>query len=64
MRWLVPAQPGDRYGDVVVDTNKSHEFYKQWLSMTKPAEGPGDLRRSLWLDSPVKPPPHPYRYTD
>jgi hypothetical protein len=61
---LVPAQPGDRYGDVVVDTNKSHEIYKQWLSMTKPAPGPGNLRRPLWLDRPVKPTPDAYRMTD
>ena len=59
---LIPAQPGDRYGDVVVDTNKSHEIYKQWLSMTKPAPGPGNLRRPLWLDRPVKPTPDAYRF--
>jgi anaerobic selenocysteine-containing dehydrogenase len=61
---LVPAQPGDRYGDVVVDTNRSHEIYKQWLSMTKPAPGPGNLRRPLWLDRPVKPTNDAYLYTD
>ena len=52
---VVAAQPGDRYGDVVVDTNKSHEIYKQWLTKTKPGPGPGGLRRPLWLDRPVKP---------
>jgi hypothetical protein len=61
---LVPALPGDRYGDVVVDTNKSHEIYKQWLSMTKPVPGPGNLRRPLWLDRPVKPTKDAYRFTD
>ncbi len=52
---LTKAQPGDRYGDVVVDTNKSFEVYKQWLSTTKPGPGPGGLRRPLWFDRPVKP---------
>ena len=61
---VIPAQPGDRYGDVVVDTNKSHEIYKRWLSMTKPAPGPGNLRRPLWLDRPVKPTKDAYLYTD
>jgi anaerobic selenocysteine-containing dehydrogenase len=25
------AQDGDHYGDVLVDTNRSHEIYKEWL---------------------------------
>ncbi len=58
---VVKAQPGDRYGDVVVDTAKSHEIYKRWLEMTKPAPGPGGLRRPLWLDRPLKPTPDAYR---
>ena len=32
--------PDDKYGDVFVDTNKSHEVYKRWLSKTRPAPGP------------------------
>ncbi len=52
---LTKAEPGDQYGDVVVDTSKSFEVYREWLGMTKPAPGPGGLRRPLWMDRPVKP---------
>ena len=31
--------PDDKYGDVFVDTNKSHEVYKRWLSKTRPGLG-------------------------
>ncbi|MCL1601943.1 MAG: formate dehydrogenase, partial [Actinomycetia bacterium] len=57
---LVKPEPGDRYGDVVVDTNKSHEIYKEWMAKTKPGPGPGNLRRPLWFDRPVKPTPEAY----
>ncbi|MEW6210732.1 MAG: molybdopterin-dependent oxidoreductase [Acidobacteriota bacterium] len=49
------AQAGDRYGDVFVDTNRSHEIYRQWLSLARPAPGPGGLRRPLWFSRPVRP---------
>jgi len=49
------AGPGDEYGDVVVDTEKSMEVYREWLAKTKPAPGPGGLRRPLWLDRAVRP---------
>ncbi|MDQ7063339.1 MAG: molybdopterin-dependent oxidoreductase [candidate division KSB1 bacterium] len=49
------AQPGDRYGDIEVDTNKAHEVYKEWLKMTRPAPGPNGLRRPLWLNRPLRP---------
>ncbi|MEN8040563.1 MAG: molybdopterin-dependent oxidoreductase [Actinomycetota bacterium] len=58
---LVKPEPGDRYGDVVVDTNKSFEIYKQWLAMTKPGPGPDGLRRPLHFDRPVKPTEAAYR---
>lgn len=45
----------DSYGDIFVDTNKSFEIYKEWLAMTRPAPGPGNLRRPLWLTRPLKP---------
>ena len=32
--------PDDKYGDIFVDTNKSHEVYKKWLLKTRPAPGP------------------------
>ena len=48
-------QPGDKYGDLFVDTNKSFENYKEWLAMTRPAPGPGGLRRPLWFKRPLRP---------
>ena len=54
-------RPDDRYGDVVVDTNKSHEVYRRWLAMARPAPGPGGLRRPLWLPRAYKPDPSSYQ---
>jgi len=50
-----PAQPQDRYGDVFVDTGESAKVYTEWLQLTKPAPGPGGLRRPLWLGRPFRP---------
>ena len=47
--------PNDKYGDIFVDTNKSHELYKEWVAMTRPAPGPDGLRRPLWFSRPVRP---------
>ena len=55
-----PAQPADAYGDVVVDTAKAREAYHEWLAMTRPAPGPGGLRRPLWYARPLKPVPSAY----
>ncbi len=49
------AGPNDAYGDVQVDTKRSHENYKEWLKMTRPAPGPDGLRRPLWFNRPLKP---------
>jgi hypothetical protein len=49
------AKPGDEYGDVEVDTGKSMEVFREWLALTKPAPGPGGLRRPLWLNRAVRP---------
>src|SRR5438094_700359 len=56
------ARPGpdDRYGDVVVDTNRSFEVYREWLRLARPASGPGNLRRPLWLPRALKPDPSAY----
>lgn len=54
--------PDDRYGDVFVDTHKSHEVYKRWLKLTRPAPGPGNLRRPLWLLRAYKPAPEAYEF--
>ena len=58
---VTPAEPGDRYGDVAVDTAKSREAYLEWLAKTRPAPGPGGLRRPLWYARPLKPEPSAYR---
>lgn len=49
------AHAGDQYGDVFVDTERSFAIYKEWLAMTRPAPGPGGLRRPLWLNRPFRP---------
>ena len=49
------AHEDDKYGDVYVDTDKSMEVYREWLEMTRPAPGPGGLRRPLWLARPLRP---------
>ncbi|MFN3217279.1 MAG: molybdopterin-dependent oxidoreductase [Acidimicrobiales bacterium] len=52
---VTPAEAGDEYGDVVVDTAKSREAYLDWLAKTRPAPGPDGLRRPLWFARPLKP---------
>jgi anaerobic selenocysteine-containing dehydrogenase len=49
------AGANDRYGDVFVDTVKSHEVYHRWLELTRPAPGPGGLRRPLWMPRAYRP---------
>jgi len=44
-----PAAPDDRYGDIFVDTNLAHAVYLKWKALARPAPGPGNLRRPLWL---------------
>jgi hypothetical protein len=58
---LERAGPDDRYGDIVVDTTKAHEVYREWMSRTRPAPGPGGLRRPLWFDRPLRPVLDAYR---
>ncbi|MBI4566065.1 MAG: molybdopterin-dependent oxidoreductase [Planctomycetes bacterium] len=55
------AHAEDRYGDVFADTSKSFEVVREWLKMTRPAPGPGNLRRPLWLARPFRPAPEAYR---
>ena len=52
---LEKAQPGDQYGDIHVDTEKSMEHYRKWLDMTRPAPGPDGLRRPLWFKRALRP---------
>lgn len=49
------AAQGDQYGDVFVDTVRSHEVYKRWLAKSRSGPGPGGLRRPLWLNRPLRP---------
>ena len=46
---------GEKYGDIFVDTNKSHEIYKEWMKMTRPAPGPNGERRPLWFERAFTP---------
>jgi anaerobic selenocysteine-containing dehydrogenase len=55
------AGPDDRYGDIAVDTEKSFQVYRQWLALARPAPGPGNLRRPLWLPRAFKPDAAAYR---
>ena len=57
---ITKAEADDRYGDVVVDTNKSFEVYQEWLKLTKPGPGPDGTRRPMWLNRPIKPTPDAY----
>ncbi len=57
------AGPGERHGDVFVDTRKSMEVYRQWHAMTRSAvdHSPDGTRRPLWLKRPLKPVVAAYR---
>ncbi len=50
-------KPGadDRYGDILVDTTRSHEVYRRWLALARSAPGPDGLRRPLWLPRVYRP---------
>ncbi len=51
------ADVGDRHGDVYVDTAKSMEVYRRWVSLARPAteHSPDGTRRPYWLKRPLKP---------
>ncbi len=55
------AGPTDNYGDIVVDTDKSHAVYKEWMANTRPAPGPDGTRRPAWFDRPLRPTPEAYK---
>ena len=58
---LDKADPGDAYGDVMVDTGRAHAVYKEWMASVRPAPGPGGLRRPLWFDRPLRPAAQAYK---
>jgi anaerobic selenocysteine-containing dehydrogenase len=49
------AGPEDRYGDIFADTNRAHAVYLKWKALARPAPGPCNLRRPLWLPRVVRP---------
>lgn len=57
------AEPGDRYADVMVDTEKSRGAYKEWMERTRSADkvSPDGNRRPYWLLRPLKPTREVYR---
>ena len=57
------ATANDRYGDIVVDTDKAHAVYKKWLEATHPADrfSPDGTRRPYWFLRPLKPAREVYR---
>jgi hypothetical protein len=57
------AEPGDRYGDVVVDTAKARAVYEEWLALARPAArvSPDGTRRPYWMLRPLKPSREAYR---
>ena len=60
---VTKARPGDGYGDIAVDTDKSQRAYETWLAKCRPADrhSPDGTRRPHWLIRPVKPTAKAYR---
>jgi anaerobic selenocysteine-containing dehydrogenase len=57
------AGPGERLGDVWVDTRRSMEVYREWVAKARPAPAvsPDGTRRPAWLKRPLKPVAAAYR---
>jgi anaerobic selenocysteine-containing dehydrogenase len=51
------ALPGERHGDVYVDTEKSMAVYRRWVALARSAadHSPDGTRRPYWLKRPLKP---------
>ena len=51
------AAAEDRYGDIVVDTERSRQVYEKWLAKTRSAvdHSPDGTRRPFWMLRPLKP---------
>ena len=58
------AAPDDQYGDVYVDTAKSMEVFHEWQAETRPAPGPGGLRRPLQFKRVLRPTDEAYQLED
>lgn len=63
---VTKAEPGDRYGDVFVDTAKSMAVFEEWLAKTRPAgqHGADGLRRPLHLKRVCRPTDAAFRLPD
>jgi hypothetical protein len=61
---IEPVKPEDKYGDIFVDTNKSMEVYREWLKMARPAPGPNNLRRPLWMNRALRPDESTFYFND
>jgi anaerobic selenocysteine-containing dehydrogenase len=57
------AHDEDKYGDVVVDTERSREVYHEWMAKTRPGPNAEGLRRPLFMMRNVMPQVRAY-YTD
>jgi len=60
---VIGATDGDTYGDIVVDTDRSREVYREWLDRARGANehSPDGTRRPFWLIRPLKPSREAYR---
>ncbi|MBD3781347.1 MAG: molybdopterin-dependent oxidoreductase [Micrococcales bacterium] len=60
---VTAAEPGDSYGDISVDTDRSRALYREWLAKTRDARrvSPDGTRRPYWLMRPLKPGPEVFR---
>jgi hypothetical protein len=57
------AKPGDAYGTIFADTEKSRACYTKWLAMTRPASrfSPNATRRPWWFLRPLRPSKSEYK---
>jgi len=57
------AKPGDSYGTIFVDTEKSRACYAKWRDMTRPASrfSPNATRRPWWFLRPLRPSKSEYK---
>ncbi len=60
------AGPGDRNGDISVDTDKSRAVFEEWLAKTRPARehSPDGTRRPHWIMRPLRPTRDAYQLPD
>lgn len=60
---VIKAEVGDRQGDIAVDIARSHEIFKEWMQLARPAArySPDRTRRPYWLLRPLKPARDVYR---